>query len=51
MVIRALVRTADNEGHHVGIFPDLFVAHRWLQEVPVFLDPALEVECSQFGHR
>src|SRR5210317_2487868 len=51
VVIRALVRTADNKGHHVGIFPDLLVTHRRLQEMPVLLYPVLKVKCSKLRHR
>ena len=39
VVIGALVRAADERHDEVGVFPDLGVAHRRLQEVAVLLDP------------
>ena len=49
--VGALVRASDDEGHHVGVLPDLLVAHGWLQQMSVLIDPPLEIECSQFCHR
>ncbi len=50
MVVGTLVRTADDERHHAGVFPDLLVAYRRLQEMPVLVDPGLKVESSKSRH-
>ncbi len=50
VIVGPLVRPADHKGHHVGILPDLLVADRRLQQVPVFFDPVLKIECCEFCH-
>ena len=44
VVVGALVRAADHRDDEIGVFPDLRVADRRLQELAVLVDPALEVE-------
>src|SRR6516165_11343109 len=42
---------AAHYGHHeLAVRPDLLIAHRGLQQVPVLVDPLLEVERLQCGH-
>ena len=47
VIVRALVRPADDLHGHVAVLEHLLVADRRLQQVLVLLDPALEVEGVQ----
>src|SRR5690348_14550521 len=49
VVIAARVRPADDHDDEVAIH-DAFVAHRRLQQMPVFGDPGLQVEGRNEGH-
>jgi hypothetical protein len=50
MKVSTLIWTADNESHHVSVLPDLLVSDRRLQQVAIFIDPGLKVECRQLRH-
>jgi hypothetical protein len=45
VIVRTLVRSTDNEHHHVGVLPDLLIAYRRLQQMAMVIDPLLKIEC------
>ena len=47
VIVGALVRAADDLHGHLALFENFLVADRWLEQMLVRLDPALEVECVQ----
>src|SRR5882672_2271008 len=49
VVVGALVRPADDGNDEIRVLPDLRVADRRLEQMPVLLDPFLEVERFQHG--
>ena len=50
MVVGALVRSAHNRNHQVGVLPNLGVSNRRLQKMTMFLNPSLEIKRGQFRH-
>ena len=51
MIVRALVRPADDLHRHIAVLEHLLVADRRLEQVLVLLDPVLEVEGVQSSAR
>src|ERR1700730_2819281 len=45
VIVGALVRAADDLHGHLALSENFLVADRWLEQMLVRLDPALEVEC------
>lgn len=50
VVVGTRVRSTDNHYDELTIFPDALVADRWLQEMPVFIDPLFEINRAQSSH-
>src|SRR5215831_20617239 len=44
VVVLAAVRPADDHDDEIGVLEDLLVADRGLQQMPVLVDPPLEIE-------
>ncbi len=42
--VGALVGTADDGDHHIGVLPDLNVTDRRLEQMAVFIDPGAKIE-------
>jgi hypothetical protein len=50
MIVGALVRPADDLNGHLAVLEHLFVADRRLEQMPVLVDPVLEVEGVEPRH-
>src|SRR5947199_7944881 len=47
VIVLSRIRAADDHHDEVTIFPNYLISDRWLEQMPVFIDPALEIERSQ----
>src|SRR5262249_5753870 len=50
VIVRALVRPADDLHGHLAVLEDFLVAHRRLEQMLVLFDPALKIEGVESSH-
>src|SRR5439155_4557606 len=47
VIVLSRIRPADDHHDEVTIFPNHLISDRWLEQMPVFVDPVFEIERSQ----
>src|SRR5471032_1865531 len=51
VTVGPVIRATNNRDDEIAVFPDLLIAHRWLQQMRVLVDPASKIERRQeCGH-